>query len=133
MQEPVGFQLSSQQKRVWHLQGNGQPLAAQIALALEGELDAARLCAALEKIVQRHEILRTSFVRPAGMKFALQVVNADAGPKWEQVDLRKVAPSEMESHLRPVLATAKLDLGATTGMVHAFLAILPANRNILVL
>ncbi|HKD01374.1 MAG TPA: amino acid adenylation domain-containing protein [Terriglobales bacterium] len=133
MQEPVGFQLSSQQKRIWHLQGYGQPLAAQIALALEGELDTARLRGALGKVVERHEILRTSFVRPAGMKFALQVVNAEARSKWEQLDLRKVAPADLEAHLRPVLAAAKLDLGAATGMVHGLLAMLPANRNILVL
>src|ERR1700758_1815974 len=133
MQEPVGFQLSSQQKRVWHLQGNGEPLAAQIALALEGPLDANRLRAALEKVVKRHEILRTSFLRPAGMKFALQVVHGEAGPKWEQTDLRTVAPAELEARLRPVLAAAKLDLGAADGIAHAFLAVLPANHAILVL
>ncbi len=133
MQEPVGFQLSSQQKRVWHLQGNGQPLAAQLALALEGELDPNRLRSALEKVVRRHEILRTSFLRPPGMKFALQVVHGEAGPKWEQIDLRAVAPAELEARLGPMLAAAKLDLSAASGMVHAFLAILPAGHNILVL
>ncbi len=133
MQEPVGFQLSAQQKRVWHLQENGQPLAAQVALGLEGPLDADRLRGALEKVVERHEILRTGFLRPAGMKFALQVVHGDAKPKWEQVDLRSVAPAELEARLGPVLAAAKLDLGTESGMVHAFLAILPANHNILVL
>lgn len=133
MQEPVGFQLSSQQKRLWHLQGNGQPLAVQIALALEGNLDANRLRGALAKVAQRHEILRTSFLRPSGMKIALQVVHSDAEPRWQQIDLRAVAPAELEARLRPVLAAATLDLSAASGMVHAFLAILPASHNILVL
>lgn len=133
MQEPVGFQLSPQQKRVWHLQEKGQPLAAQVALRIEGELDPERLRGALERVVSRHEILRTSFLRPSGMKFGLQVVHGDAAPKWEQIDLRAVGPAELESQLRPVLAAAKLELASSSGMLHAFLAILPANNNILVL
>jgi amino acid adenylation domain-containing protein len=133
MQEPVGFQLSPQQKRVWQLQEKGQPLASQIALGLEGSLDVDRLRAALKKVIERHEILRTSFLRPSGLKFALQVVNSNAEAKWEQVDLRAVAPGELEARLRPVLAAAKLDLTAQSGTLHAFLAILPANHAILVL
>lgn len=133
MQEPVGFQLSPQQKRIWHLQEKGQPLASQIALGLEGPFDSERLRAALKKVIERHEILRTGFLRPPGLKFGLQVVHGNAEPKWEQVDLRAVAPAELEAKLIPVLAAAKLDLGADTGMLHAFLAILPANHGILVL
>jgi hypothetical protein len=133
MQEPVGFQLSPQQKRIWHLQEKGQPLASQIALGLEGPFESERLRAALKKVVERHEILRTGFLRPSGLKFGLQVVHSNADPKWEQVDLRAVAPAELESQLIPVLTAAKLDLGADGGMLHAFLAILPANHGILVL
>ncbi len=133
MQEPVGFQLSPQQKRIWHLQEKGQPLASQIALGLEGPFESERLRAALKKVVERHEILRTGFLRPSGLKFGLQVVHGNAEPKWEQVDLRTVAPAELESRLVPVLAAAKLELGAESGMLRAFLAILPANHGILVL
>lgn len=133
MQEPVGFQLSPQQKRIWHLQEKGQPMASQIALGLEGPFDSEKLRAALKKVVERHEILRTGFLRPSGLKFGLQVVHSNAEPKWEQVDLRAVAPAELESRLIPVLTAAKLDLGSDSGMLHAFLAILPANHGILVL
>ena len=115
------------------MQEKGQPLAAQIALGIQGPLEIERLRAALKKVVERHEILRTGFLRPAGLKFGLQVVHTGAEPKWEQVDLRAVAPAELESQLAPVLAAAKLDLEAQSGMLHAFLASLPGNRSILVL
>ncbi len=53
---------------------------AQMALLLEGPLDSARLQAALQKVMERHEILRTSFQRSSGMKFPFQVVHPSADP-----------------------------------------------------
>src|SRR4051794_15531315 len=73
----AGFQLSPQQKHLWSLQQN-QQFVSQVAVLLEGPLDHQRLHAALMKIFQRHEILRTLFQRNAGMKFPFQVVDANA-------------------------------------------------------
>jgi amino acid adenylation domain-containing protein len=86
MQQPAtaGFPLSSQQKQVWKSQGEGRPAAAQMALLLEGSLDTARLQSALQKLIERHEILRTSFQRSSGMKFPFQVVHDSGSLKWSE-------------------------------------------------
>jgi len=86
MQGPVtaGFQLSSQQKQIWKSQGEGHPAMAQLALLLEGPLDVPRLKAALQKLIERHEILRTTFQRSSGMKFPFQVVHESAALKWNE-------------------------------------------------
>jgi len=57
---------------------------AQMALLLEGPLDSARLQAALQKLIERHEILRTSFQRSSGMKFPFQVVHESAPLQWSE-------------------------------------------------
>ena len=56
----AGFQLSPQQKHLWSLP-DGRRRSAQLALLLEGLVDVQRLQHALQKIVERHEILRTTF------------------------------------------------------------------------
>src|SRR5581483_3673760 len=86
MQQPAtaGFQLSSQQKQIWKSQGERRPAMAQMALLLEGPLDSARLQAALQKLIERHEILRTSFQRSSGMKFPFQVVHESAPLQWSE-------------------------------------------------
>jgi amino acid adenylation domain-containing protein len=73
-----GFRLSPQQKRVWTLQQREhQPYHTQCVLLLEGSLDVDALKAALAQVVERHEILRTSFRRLPGMSLPLQVVEQD--------------------------------------------------------
>ena len=86
MDEIVGFRLSPQQQRLWELLPSGAaPDVAAAALRLEGELDPEALKAAFGRIVERHEILRTTFRRIAGMDLPLQVVAA-AGFSWETRD-----------------------------------------------
>lgn len=70
-----GFQLSPQQQRLWLLQENDHTYYAQCAILIEGNLDVEVLRLALQKVVDRHEILRTSFHRAWGIKVPLQVIN----------------------------------------------------------
>src|ERR1700734_130457 len=76
MSEAVaGFQLSLQQGRLWRLAlTSAEPWRARLALDLAGELDPPALQAALGRVVERHEILRTRFPLVAGMTLPLQVV-----------------------------------------------------------
>ena len=71
----TSFRLSPQQELAWSAQPDGPVGGAQMALQLTGELDGERLRAALDHVVERHEILRTTFRRRPGMKTPLQVVN----------------------------------------------------------
>jgi amino acid adenylation domain-containing protein len=85
-QDEVGFLLSSQQERLWTLFGEQVP-SAQIAIRVMGALDGARLRQALEAAVARHEILRTAFVRPAGLRAPVQVVRERGSICWDTADL----------------------------------------------
>lgn len=68
-----GFPLSSHQRRLW-LRQDRSALCAQTVVLVEGHYDPALLKAALRRIVDEHEILRTTFQAVAGMKMPLQVV-----------------------------------------------------------
>jgi amino acid adenylation domain-containing protein len=75
-----GFSLSPQQRRLCTLGAGpgGAPYRAECAILIGGALDAAALGAALHKVVERYEILRTEFRRLPAMTLPLQVVS-DAG------------------------------------------------------
>ncbi|WP_292766899.1 non-ribosomal peptide synthetase, partial [Nostoc sp. NOS(2021)] len=76
MQEQIqGFSLSPQQKRLWLLQKDSQAYQAHCAIILEGNLKKEVLKEALNQIVNRHEILRTTFHCINGVKTPIQVIN----------------------------------------------------------
>ncbi|WP_335214005.1 amino acid adenylation domain-containing protein [Nostoc sp.] len=78
MQEQIqGFSLSPQQKRLWLLQKDSQAYRAHCAILLEGNLKKDVLKEALNKIVNRHEILRTTFHCINGVTTPIQVINED--------------------------------------------------------
>ena len=56
-----GFQLSPQQKHLWLLGAEESAFHAAVAVLLEGKLEVETLKSALEAVVSRHEILRTTF------------------------------------------------------------------------
>lgn len=60
-QQIQGFHLSPQQKRLWLLQQNSSVYLTNCAILIEGSLQVNILKAALQKVIDRNEILRTSF------------------------------------------------------------------------
>src|SRR5207247_5327448 len=90
-----GFRLSPQQKRLWLLQADQSPAyRAQGMIEIEGALDLPALSAALQQVVEQHEILRTTFQRLAGTTLPVQVI-ADRAPSAEQYrGLSDRAPDE---------------------------------------
>ncbi len=81
-----GFRLSLQQERLWNLAlATAEPLRARLAILLEGAIDPAALRAALSRVIERHEILRTRFPLVPGMKLPLQVVAAaETALSWRE-------------------------------------------------
>src|SRR4028118_554137 len=73
-----GFRLSAQRERLWLLCSGGLPLEARAAISVVGDLDPEILRQSLERVVERHEILRTGFHRLAGVAIPLQVIAAEA-------------------------------------------------------
>jgi len=69
-----GFRLSPQQRRLWPLQQGSSSFHTQCALLIEGRADRDLLKAATERVVNRHEIFRTNFLRLPGMDLPIQVV-----------------------------------------------------------
>ncbi|GAX38385.1 non-ribosomal peptide synthetase [Nodularia sp. NIES-3585] len=82
MQQEIieGYRLSPQQRHLWSLQqlDSTLPYRAQFSLMIEGNLNHEILEVALEKLVNRHEILRTNFCFLPGMTIPLQVIADDS-------------------------------------------------------
>src|SRR6185295_13831919 len=70
-------------------------------LRLKGELDGDALVRALDRIITRHEALRTTFVEVDGQPVQ-RIAPADAGFHLLQHDL--TVPADDEPDLRPLLA-----------------------------
>jgi amino acid adenylation domain-containing protein len=97
------FQLSPQQERLWATEPEGPAARTQAVLAIDGEVDGAAIADALRLAVRRHESLRTTFVRQAGLRVPHQVVNELLEPRIETLDLSAAGPREQAARLERVL------------------------------
>jgi len=137
-----GFRLSYQQRRLWlHAHGAGNSgrraavLNAQCGLHIEGNLDRSRLRQALQKIVDRHEILRTTFHIPAGLSLPVQVVSPRGNAEWRDVDLRSCSSTERDEGIEACRADElrePFDL-AEAPLLRASLLALAATEHLLIL
>jgi amino acid adenylation domain-containing protein/FkbM family methyltransferase len=91
-----GFHLSPQQKQLWLLPKPEAylPYWTQYAVLIEGQLDLNRLQAALDRVIDRHESLRTAFRALAGMQLPLQVIEPSPPIALQSHDLRERAAAE---------------------------------------
>jgi amino acid adenylation domain-containing protein/non-ribosomal peptide synthase protein (TIGR01720 family)/FkbM family methyltransferase len=132
-----GYRLSPQQKRVWLSQQADPdfPYASQCAIMIAGDLRPAVLNAAITKLVQRHEILRTTFQCLPGMTIPLQVITAGAvawAPDRDLSDLKDSAQDARIAELFGELVPQPFDL--THGpLLHAALVRLAADKSLLLL
>ena len=78
-----GFPLSSHQRRLWQRQDRAL-LCTQAVVLVEGDYDPGLLKAALRRIGEEHEILRTTFQAVPGMKMPLQVASDEAWFSWKE-------------------------------------------------
>src|SRR5260370_4779872 len=130
-QMSAGYELSPQQKRIF---GPGvENASAGLAILLEGVIEPRKIKQIVQALVNRHEILRTTFQRRTGMKFPFQVVQERAEVSWDEVDLNALGRSEQGLRIQELLgASSKLDIemGPVT---HSYGAKLGKNRTDLVL
>ncbi len=119
----AAFRLSTQQERAWLEGERGAQQFAQCAIALEGQLDVARLKKALQEAVSKYEILRTGLRRQTGIKLPFQVIREEAAFHFEQAlagkpDIEKVLRRECDpfsnaesgSPLRALLIAGSVEL-----------------------
>lgn len=86
------------QQRLWFLEqlvGGSSSYNLDLALRLEGALDVDALERTLQEIVQRHEVLRTTFAEIDGQP--MQVIAAELAVPLRQVDLRSRADAAVEA------------------------------------
>ncbi len=121
-----GFQLSQQQRRLWVLQSEGGRYESQLVVRIDGELDSRALYDALCLIVQRSEVLRTTFRTVPGLKVPVQVVNEHMVPAW-----RTMAASPVDAIIEEE-ARAPFDL-ENGPLVRASLVELDTRRHFLIL
>src|SRR5271155_5096635 len=96
-----GFRLSPQQKHLWSLQlaDGSLPYRAQCSILIEGSLDVQVLEGALQRVFERHEILRTSFQSAPCANAPVQVVSAECMARTDKYDLSGCDPSRQEESI----------------------------------
>ncbi len=90
----IGFRLSPQQKRLWRLQEGSSAYHARCIVRCQGKLDTNILREAIQRIVDRHEILRTTFYRARGMTAPIQVVARRGQFSWVTHSVAQLNPEE---------------------------------------
>jgi len=80
-----GFHLSPQQKNGWSLQQT--QYRAFSVIRIDGPLEVQVLENAVNTVVERHEILRTTFYLAPGIKTPFQVISPAPQFSWQNVDL----------------------------------------------
>jgi hypothetical protein len=130
-----GFRLSPQQEHVWRLEQDASwsPYRVQGAVHIDGPLDSEELRAAIEDVVRLHQILRTIFPRPAGMKTSLQMVSETIDFSFQCGDLSKLeAKEKMEAveNLYKEFGRELFDLEAGP-LLHVSLQRLAADEHVL--
>ncbi|WP_251257250.1 non-ribosomal peptide synthetase [Bacillus velezensis] len=116
------YPASSTQKRLFILdQMEGNSTAYNMASALEvtGNLDVEKIQQAIDRLIQRHESLRTSFVMTEGE--TLQVIADEVFYQVEYEETNSYSDADMEQFVRP------FDIG--TAPLMRFKVVKERNRN----
>ena len=138
MQNPTshGFRLSPQQRQIWISQQAfpGQPFRAVGAFNVAGSIESDRLRQAFDVVVSRHEILRTTFARPAGIKIPFQIVSENTSFYWQRVDLKDFDQDQQEQRVAALFAAeCKQPVTLDDGPVlRCYLAELSVTRAVLI-
>ena len=93
-----GFRLSPQQKYIWSLQQIDRSLPNRVSwtILIEGNLDLKKLETSLQTVINKYEILRTTYRCLSGMTIPLQVINENTTPSINYQDISSLAPSQQE-------------------------------------
>ncbi|MDZ7959081.1 MAG: amino acid adenylation domain-containing protein [Aulosira sp. DedQUE10] len=133
-QEIQGFQLSPQQKYLWQMQQSDSRLyQVKAAVSIIGNLNIQLLRNTVEKVVSRHEILRTCYQCLPGMTIPVQVIT-ESGLSWKQnYDLGNYTKEEQEEKLQEFFQQfGQQDFNIGTGAVfHLSLVTLSSSKYIL--
>ncbi len=103
-----GYRLSPQQERLWLLQQeHSGPYCAQCSWLLEGPLDSPKLRRLLNELVERHEILRTTFQNLPDVLIPVQVISDAASIAWHEYDLTGLSQLDQQERLETLFQQAR--------------------------
>jgi amino acid adenylation domain-containing protein len=103
-----GVRLSIQQARLWSFQKRSSAYRAQVAVLLKGKINKAILAKSLQRIVERHEVLRTTFHLLPDTDIPVQVI----------------AGANSITHICPVISIENLDAPQQCGVLDTIIALL---------
>lgn len=98
-----GYRLSPQQQRLWSLRPNA--FWSRCVVKIAGRIDPERLEQAIDKVVEAHEILRTTFTVLPGMTVPVQVIHADSPDCVKRYDLSALGQAEQQQQLSDLYTT----------------------------
>jgi amino acid adenylation domain-containing protein len=131
----ASFRLSPQQEQLWVTQPEGPVGRSQAVVVIAGSVEPDRVREALATTVRRHEILRTTFQRQAGIRHPFQVVHDELPQRWEVVDLSCEPAGAQDDRLEQLSAEqlrAPIDLEQGPVLLALFATLAP-DRHALVL
>ena len=101
-----GFKLSPQQKYIWSLQQIDRSLPNRVSwtVLIEGNLDFKSLEISLEKVINKYEILRTTFRCLSGMTIPLQVINENVIPSIDYQDLSSLDTEQQQEKIQLIIS-----------------------------
>ncbi len=93
-QPAENFWLSAQQQHVWLTRTEDRPWNAAILARIEGDAEKQRFREALEALIRRHEVLRTTFRSHPGMKVPFQSPQQEGSLLWAETILPEGSAEE---------------------------------------
>ena len=101
-----GFRLSPTQKRLWRQmdQHGASAFRSAVRILVRGKFDHALLQKAWQRLVDRHEVLRTTFSSAPGLDFPLQVIGSA-----EQATVQVREKGELQSEVEVVTSVMLAD------------------------
>ncbi len=109
-----GYRLSPQQQRLWHLQDTHRgAFWTRCAVKIAGRIDLDGLEKAICRVVDEHEILRTTFTVLPGMTVPVQVIHPELTACVKRHDLMRLSKEEQQWKVADLYSTT-VDLPVDT-------------------
>ncbi|QSJ14568.1 amino acid adenylation domain-containing protein [Nostoc sp. UHCC 0702] len=102
-----GFRLAPQQKRLWNLQHNSSAFCSQASILIEGNLQPELLQKAIRQVVNHHDILKTSFYCPPGVKTPVMVVADQSYLNWEYLNFTNLSQEDISKKIQQLFWEAR--------------------------
>ncbi|MFW6357633.1 MAG: amino acid adenylation domain-containing protein [Chroococcales cyanobacterium] len=131
-----GYRLSPQQKHLWLLHSNNQnfPYVTQTQVLLKGELDLERLKVAIATIVNRYEILRTTFHCLPGVSIPVQAIADSVIPSIQILDYTGLSRDIVEDKIQHLVSQPLDSLDSAKGtLLEIAIVILSPQEHLLIL